>query len=64
MEPDGSLLSWEHCGLVGDPSYMFKHKRKLEQYEEYGIVPWRNLIVTYDDEKGNIDGRISQQATL
>ena len=34
---------------------MKKHKWKLEIYESVGIVPWKNLIVTYDNERGTID---------
>ncbi len=52
MTPDGRTVYWEHCGLPGNQEYMKRHKRKLESYEEVGIVPWENLIVTYDDENG------------
>lgn len=52
------LVYWEHCGLVNDHSYMRHHKWKLSMYEKAGIVPWKNLIVTYDDERGNLDTRI------
>lgn len=55
--PNGNIVYWEHCGLVADSDYMLKHDRKMERYREIGVAPWRNLIVTYDDEKGNIDGR-------
>jgi hypothetical protein len=27
-------------------------------YEEYGIVPWSNLILTYDDASGGIDVKL------
>ncbi|MCQ4635662.1 hypothetical protein NE619_02885 [Anaerovorax odorimutans] len=37
---------------------MKRHKWKLAMYEKAGIVPWKNLIVTYDDENGNLDARI------
>ena len=52
------LKYWEHCGLVNDPAYMKRHKWKLNMYEKAGIVPWRNLIITYDDANGTIDSRI------
>ena len=26
-----------------------------KMYESVGVVPWKNLIVTYDDEDGNIN---------
>lgn len=49
---DGSLIYWEHCGLTNNKTYMEKHKWKLSVYEKAGIVPWENLIVTYDDKNG------------
>lgn len=55
MDLYGNVYYWEHCGLPGNPDYMKRHKRKLEQYEQLGIVAWKNLIVTYDNESGNIN---------
>ncbi|MBR5230118.1 MAG: hypothetical protein IKW01_04595 [Firmicutes bacterium] len=52
---DGELVYWEHCGLTGDTKYMAHHRWKMTLYEGVGIVPWKNLIVTYDDEKGRIN---------
>jgi hypothetical protein len=34
---------------------MDRHKRKLEIYERADIAPWTNLIITYDDQYGNIN---------
>ena len=62
LAPDVTVLScrqeqfiWEHCGRTGNVKYMKRHKWKLELYESAGIVPWRNLIITYDNEEGMID---------
>lgn len=52
------IIYWEHCGKVNDPKYMKRHRWRLAVYESAGIVPWKNLIVTYDDERGGIDSRI------
>ena len=52
------LWYWEHAGKVNDPGYLRKHKWKLSMYERAGIFPWKNLIVTYDDENGGIDTRV------
>ena len=41
-----------------DPKYRARHERKLWDYEQYGSVPWRNLIITYDDDKGGIDVKL------
>jgi hypothetical protein len=55
LAKDNSLIYWEHCGLTNDSKYLNYHKWKLSIYEDCGIVPWKNLIVTYDDEFGNIN---------
>lgn len=48
----------EHCGMMMNPQYREHNKWKLEIYEKMGIVPWKNLIITYDNIDGNIDMRI------
>jgi len=64
FSPDFTILTkkgvyyWEHAGKVNDPRYLSHHKWKMGMYERAGIVPWKNLIVTYDDENGGIDTRI------
>lgn len=45
---------WEHAGMMDLSVYRESHKRKMETFEDIGIVPWKNLIVTYD-----IDGVIN-----
>ena len=55
LSADEELFYWEHCGLPGNRQYMKRHKWKLEMYETVGIVPWKNLIITYDNEEGHID---------
>ena len=42
------LFFWEHAGMMNDSAYRARHKRKMELMEKCGIVPWENLIVTYD----------------
>lgn len=55
MRKDGKLFYIEHCGLMEDEKYRNRHKHKLRLYEQAGIVPWDNLIVTYDRPDGSID---------
>ncbi len=61
--PDFTILTksgikyWEHAGKVNDKGYIRKHNWKLELYGSIGIVPWKNLIITYDNENGEIDTR-------
>lgn len=49
------LYYWEHCGMVQDEKYMAHHKWKLSLYESVGIVPWKNLIITYDGLDGTLN---------
>ena len=59
LAPDFTILTdkgikyWEHCGKGNDPGYIKKHNWKMMMYESAGIVPWKNLIVTYDMFEGN-----------
>lgn len=55
LRPDGQQIYWEHCGLTSNTRYMSHHWQKMQAYSEAGILPWKNLIVTYDDEDGILD---------
>lgn len=55
---DGKIIYWEHFGKVSDDDYMRDNDIKLYEYSDYGIVPWDNLIITYDKPDGGIDGKI------
>lgn len=52
---DGKLIFWEHFGMVNDHDYMEGNRRKLIEYESVGIVPWENLIITYNQSNGGIN---------
>lgn len=52
------LIYWEHAGKVNDGQYMANHIWKLSYYHKADIVPWKNLIVTYDRMEGGFDARI------
>ena len=51
----GELIYWEHFGLTHDSEYRKVMAEKLAVYEEHGILPWKNLIITFDSEDGYID---------
>ena len=55
LRKSGKLVYWEHLGLMENQDYRHKNKWKLSVYEHAGIVPWRNLIVTYDEYDGGIN---------
>ena len=57
---DGKLFYWEHEGLTNNRQYLEHQRWKEEIYAGVGIVPWDNLIVTYDRPDGNIDLRIAE----
>jgi hypothetical protein len=48
------LFYWEHAGMMDVPKYADGHHRKMKALNDIGIVPWKNLIITYD-----IDGVIN-----
>ena len=58
----GERYYWEHLGLLHNPDYAARWKRKLDAYREAGIHPHEEgggsvgtLIITRDDERGGID---------
>lgn len=51
----GDVWYWEHCGMMTDPGYRKRWEAKKKFYEKNRIVEGKNLIVTYDDEKGGLD---------
>ena len=53
----GTTIYWEHCGMMNDPAYCARWKEKQDQYKEAGIVEGKNLIVSYDGDKGSIDSQ-------
>ena len=57
LRPDGSIVYWEHAGMMRQEKYYRNHLRRMDAYHSVGIDPWNNLIVTYDYADGNIDMR-------
>jgi hypothetical protein len=55
---DNKIIYWEHLGMVNNKDYMRENMRKLSEYDDVGVKPWNNLILTYDQEDGGIDVRI------
>ena len=42
--------------MMDDPDYRKKNEIRLKDYEKAGIVPWDNLIITYDTIEGGLRG--------
>lgn len=58
LRSDGKVFYWEHEGLMNVVEYKTRQRSKHEIYINHGIVPWDNLIVTYDYGEGEIDLKI------
>lgn len=56
--PDGSRIIWEHLGRLDDPEYCRRVAIKLNLYQQNGYVLGKNLIITMDDDKGNISSAL------
>lgn len=41
-------IRWEHLGMMDDPVYVEKALKKIAVYEQNGIFPGENLILTYE----------------
>jgi len=52
---DGKLIYHEHFGMINDPGYLTHMQQKLQIYAACGIVPWDNLIITFDAPDWGID---------
>lgn len=44
-------MYWEHFGMMDDPSYAEKALQKIAIYEQNGIFPGEDLILTYETRK-------------
>ena len=51
--PDGTVIIWEHFGLLDKMDYCIHNAGKLHTYHENGYVIGKNLIITQDDNNGN-----------
>jgi len=47
--------------MMMDPKYLRRWEDEKKFYEKNGIKEAKNLIVTYDDEKGGLDSSIIEK---
>lgn len=52
---DLKVIYWEHFGMMSDMEYRIDYRQKMDEYESHGIVPWDNLITTFNTANGGID---------
>ena len=55
---DRKIIYWEHFGKVDDYQYVLDNIEKVRKYIDYGIKPWDNLIMTFNNEKGGFNGKL------
>ena len=60
----GITYYWEHCGMLSDPGYLRRWKRKLAWYRQHNILPHEEgggqrgtLVVTEDSLNGAISSK-------
>lgn len=61
--PDFTFLSphtleeiyWEHHGMMDNPQYALNTVRKIEKYENNGILRNQRLIITYECSNHNLN---------
>ncbi len=53
----GEML-WEHFGMMDDPIYAEAAVKKIAIYEQNGIFPGENLIITYETRKNPINQKV------
>ena len=54
----GQEIYWEHDGRMDDPVYTQRAVRKIQAYEQNGIYPGEQLILTFETEKSVLDLRM------
>ncbi len=50
IKKTGRILYWEHGGMMSDPSYADDFVNKINQYISNGIIPGRDLIITFETQ--------------
>lgn len=50
---DGSLIIWEHFGLMDDNDYKIRAFNKINEYRKIGFKQHTNLICTYEEDLEN-----------
>jgi len=51
--PDGTVIIWEHWGLLDKVDYCSRNAEKLYDFNQHNYVIGKNLIITQDDINGN-----------
>lgn len=66
IRPDFTLLNvhtrqefyWEHLGMVDSAAYVEENVKRLNAYIKAGIIPGKNLILTWETKNSPLDWRV------
>lgn len=50
LKKDGSVVLWEHFGLMSNEEYLVKSLQKIRKYKKIGFAQHKNLICTEEDD--------------
>lgn len=51
-------IYWEHMGMMDNPAYAEKAVNKIHTYEQNGIFPGEELLLTYETSKSPLDQKV------
>ncbi|MBE5883438.1 MAG: hypothetical protein E7291_03285 [Lachnospiraceae bacterium] len=51
-------IYWEHFGMMDDAVYIENALQKITAYAQNGIIPGKNLIITYETKKNPINQKV------
>lgn len=54
IKPNGEVIIWEHLGMMNIEEYVNKNIKKIADYIKVGFIPGVNLILTADENSGQI----------
>lgn len=59
MRPrDHKIIYWEHFGKIDNSEYVRNNLVKVDKYMQYGIVPWDNLIMSFNQRGGGFNAKL------
>ncbi len=60
----GKTVIWEHAGMMGDPSYRKRWRKKEAWYERNGYERDKSLFVTLEDDESGIDSHMVRKTAM
>ena len=59
----GGEIYWEHEGMMDNPDYAKSAIKKIELYENNGIFPGENLILTFESSASVVNMNVVKELT-